>query len=159
MGFEVNFGEGLQNRPRSARQVASSFQVSRQCLGLVHRPGLEGSDELCLTHQAVLKSEQPEEQIAIGGHGSLPELSLAGRRACSIVARPASSGIGPFYRHRLFGRYRQQSRCDERLVGVVFILVGKLFARENLVLLRQELIQRRTLRESDCPLASLGERN
>ena len=44
------------------------------------------------------------------------------------------------------------------LIGVVFVFVGELFARENLVLLRQELIQRRTLRESDCPLASVGER-
>jgi hypothetical protein len=44
------------------------------------------------------------------------------------------------------------------LIGVVFVFVRELFARENLVLSRQELIQRRTLRESDCPLASVGER-
>ena len=35
------------------------------------------------------------------------------------------------------------------LIGVVFVFVGELFARENLVLSGQELIERRTLREPD----------
>src|SRR5260221_5843297 len=45
-----------------------------------------------------------------------------------------------------------------RLIGVVFVFVGELFARENLVLLRQESFQRRTLRKSNGPLAGMGER-
>ena len=45
-----------------------------------------------------------------------------------------------------------------RLIGVVFVFVGELFARENLVLLRQESFQRRTLRKPNGPLASVGER-
>jgi hypothetical protein len=44
------------------------------------------------------------------------------------------------------------------LIGVIFVFVGELFARENFIFFRQELIQRRTLRETDCPLASVGER-
>ena len=44
------------------------------------------------------------------------------------------------------------------LIGVVFIYIGELFARENVVFLRQELIQRRTLCQPECPLASVGQR-
>ena len=45
-----------------------------------------------------------------------------------------------------------------RSVWVIPVLVGKLFAREDLIYLRQELIERRALVQSGCPLASVGER-
>jgi hypothetical protein len=45
-----------------------------------------------------------------------------------------------------------------RSVWVIPVLVGKLFARENLIFLRQELIERRALGQAGCPLASVGER-
>ncbi len=62
-----------------ARQVASSFQVVGQALRLVQRPGLEGGHELALVDDAVLQSEQSEEEMAVGGggHGEAPVHGVA----------------------------------------------------------------------------------
>ena len=76
VGFQVNLGQRLQQRPLGGGQVASGLQMVGQALGLVERPGLEGGDELALVDDAVLKCEQSEEQMAVGGggHGESPGL-------------------------------------------------------------------------------------
>ena len=76
-----------------AGQVAAGFQVVGQAPGLVAGPGLEGGDELALVDQAVLKREQSEEEMAVGGgsHGVAP-----------IVVGRAGAGPG------LRGRPRDQ---------------------------------------------------
>ena len=74
VGFQVNLGQRLQQRPLGAGQVAAGFQVVGQAPGLVERPGLEGGHELALVDEPVLKREQSEEEMAVGGggHGKAP---------------------------------------------------------------------------------------
>src|SRR5262245_24474903 len=69
------------------------------------------------------------------------------RRTCRAVK---SAGRHP--------RMISRTPIASPLLGVIFVLVRELLPRENLVLLRQELIQRRTLGESQRPLAGVGER-
>ena len=70
-------------------EVAAGDEVVGQAPGLVAGPGLEGGDELALVDQAVLKREQSEEEMAVGGggHGVAP----------IVVGR---SGAGPGLRGR-----------------------------------------------------------
>ena len=74
VGFQVNLGQRFQQRPPGAGQVAAGFQVVGQAPGLVERPGLEGGHELALVDDPVLKREQSEEEMAVGGggHGEAP---------------------------------------------------------------------------------------
>ena len=53
---------------------------------LSQRPGLEGGDELALVDQAVLKREQSEEQVAVGGEAAMGRVS---REPGTVVARSA----------------------------------------------------------------------
>ena len=64
--FEAGAGVGVE--------VAAGDEVVGQAPGLVAGPGLEGGDELALVDQAVLKREQSEEEMAVGGggHGMAP---------------------------------------------------------------------------------------
>ena len=63
----MNLGERFQQRPLSAAQVASGFQVVGQAPGLIQGPFLETSQELALVDDPVLQREQPEEEVAVGG--------------------------------------------------------------------------------------------
>ena len=74
VGFQVNRGQRLQQRPLGGGQVAAGFQVVGQAPGLVERPGLEGGHELALVDEPVLEREQSEEEMAVGGggHGEAP---------------------------------------------------------------------------------------
>ena len=74
VGFEVDLGQRLQQRPLGGGQVAAGFQVVGQAPGLVERPGLEGGHELALVDDPVLEGEQSEEEMAVGGggHGKAP---------------------------------------------------------------------------------------
>ena len=67
-------GQRLQQRPLGRRQVAPGFQVVGQAPGLVERPGLERGHELALVDDPVLKREQSEQEMAVGGggHGEAP---------------------------------------------------------------------------------------
>ena len=61
-----------------------------QALGLVAGPGLEGGDELALVDQAVLKREQSEEEMAVGGgsHGVAPIVVGRSGKGPSLRGRP-----------------------------------------------------------------------
>ena len=74
-GFQVDVGQRLQQRPLGRRiEVAAGFQVVGQAPGLVERPGLEGGHELALVDEAVLKGEQSEQEMTVGGaHGETPD--------------------------------------------------------------------------------------
>lgn len=50
-------------------EVAAIEQVIGEGAILVERPGLERGDELGLVKEAVLESEEAEEEVLIGGHG------------------------------------------------------------------------------------------
>ena len=50
-------------------QVTPGDELVGQALGLVARPGLEREDKLALVDQAVLKGEQSEKEMAVGGGG------------------------------------------------------------------------------------------
>ena len=73
-----------------AGQVAAGVQVVGQAPGLVAGPGLEGGDELALVDQAVLKREQSEEEMAVGGgsHGVAPIVVGRSGEAPASVAGP-----------------------------------------------------------------------
>jgi hypothetical protein len=89
MGFDVDRRECLESRALGARQIAAGLQMVGQALRLVAGPGLEGGKKGALVDQAVLKSEESEEEMAVGGgsHGMAP--SSGGR-----------SGAGPSLRGR-----------------------------------------------------------
>jgi hypothetical protein len=96
--FEVNVRQRLEQRPPGAGQVAAGFQVVGQTLGLVERPRLEGGQKLALVDQPVLKREQSEEEMAVGGgsHGMAPKRrrsSGCGRRPPGLAQ--GSRRIGP----------------------------------------------------------------
>ena len=74
MGFQVDVGQGLQQRPLGPDQVPAGFQVVGEAPGLVERPCLECGHELALVDEAVLKGEQPEQEMTVGGaHGETPD--------------------------------------------------------------------------------------
>jgi len=69
--------QSVEHRSPGAGQVAAGFQVVRQAVRLVERPGLEGSHELALVDDARLEREQSEEKVAVGGgHGEAPGHSV-----------------------------------------------------------------------------------
>ena len=64
-------GQRLERRRAGVGvEVAAGDEVVGQAPGLVEGPGLEGGDELALVDQAVLKREQSEEEMAVGGGSS-----------------------------------------------------------------------------------------
>jgi hypothetical protein len=64
--------------------MAQGDEMIGQGPGFVARPGVEGGHELRLLDQAVLKSEQPEQQMAVGGGHASVLRSVGG----VLVARP-----------------------------------------------------------------------
>ena len=78
-------------------EVTSGDELVGQAPGLVAGPGLEGGDELALVDQAVLKREQSEEEMAVGGggHGMAPIVVGRAGAGPGLGAGPASSPIGP----------------------------------------------------------------
>src|SRR5262249_20574308 len=111
-------------------QVTEADEMGGQVAGLVQGPGLEGSHELGLVDQAVLKREQSEEQMAVGGDGGHgrarggeaapdPAGPRAGARARGGVALVALSHKAPW---RLYppGRFRspRAGRAFPRRTGV-----------------------------------------
>ena len=77
----MGVGERLERRPPGTGQVTAGFQVIGQALRLVERPGLEGGQELALVDKPILKREQSEEKMAVGGagHGVAPGADVAPR--------------------------------------------------------------------------------
>jgi hypothetical protein len=61
-------------------EVAAGGEVAGQRPGAVARPGAEGGDELVLVNQAVLKREQAEEHVVLGGDGGHGASLPGGRR-------------------------------------------------------------------------------
>ena len=94
--FQVDVDQRLQQRRLGVGQVAPGFEVVGQALGLVERPGLEGGDELALVDEAVLKREQSEQEMAVGGggHGMAP--IVVGRRDAQLL----TGSHGPRFRGR-----------------------------------------------------------
>ncbi len=79
--FQMGIGEHLERRTPGTGQVAAGFQMIGEALRLVERPGLEGGQELALVDETILKSEQSEEKMAVGGggHGEVPGVDVAAR--------------------------------------------------------------------------------
>ena len=91
MRFQVDLGQRLQQRPLGTGQVAASFQVVGQALGLVERPGLEGGDKLALVDQAVLQGEQSEKEMAFsGGHDMAPIVGGRSGEGSGLGSRPGN---------------------------------------------------------------------
>ena len=71
--LQVDVGQGLQQGPLGRSQVPAGFQVVGEAPGLVERPRLERGHELALVDEAVLKGEQAEQEMTVGGvHGETP---------------------------------------------------------------------------------------
>ena len=86
---------------RAGVEVTPGDELVRQAPGLVQGPGLKREYELALVDQAILKREQSEEEMAVGGgsHGVVP-----------IVVGRAGAGAGLRGRPRdqvASGRYRR----------------------------------------------------
>ena len=77
-------------RPLGAGQLAAGFQVVGQAFRLVAGPGLKGKHELALVDQAVLKRQQSEEEMAVGGGGHDKAPIVVGRSGAG-----PSLGAGP----------------------------------------------------------------
>jgi hypothetical protein len=98
--LEIASHQGRDGESIVGIEVAAAEEVVGQGAGLVERRGLEGGHELDLVNQAVLQSEQAEEQVTFGvdgGHGAgLPEGRhgrwTSGPRHRGPAARCAGSG-------------------------------------------------------------------
>jgi hypothetical protein len=77
--LEAGAGVGVEAAPYD--------ELVGQAPGLVQGPGLEGGDKLYLVDQAVLKGEQSEQEMAVGGstHGVAP--IVVGRAGTGPVLR------------------------------------------------------------------------
>ena len=114
---------GPRHRPLGGVEVAAGDEVVGQGPGLVAGPGLEGGDELGLLDQAVLQGEQPEQEVAVGGHGAtsrrgsgtarrLPPWQTPGRRPERRIDRNARGDP------HASARYRRGTRPVPRPAGV-----------------------------------------
>ena len=66
VGFQVNRSQRLEQRPLRRGQVSERLEVVTQAAGPVERPGAERVHELILLDQAILESEQTEEEVMAG---------------------------------------------------------------------------------------------
>ena len=69
MPLDVPVHQSLDGRTIKSVEVAAGFLVLGQALRLVAGPGLERGDELAVVDQPVLKREQSEQEMAVGGGG------------------------------------------------------------------------------------------
>ncbi len=114
-------GEPRTGPPRAPAWRSSrsprTFEVFRQALGFVERPGLEGVHQLTLIDDAVLKREQSEEQMAVGGSGHgespghggvpvIPNTATGPSREGSVATRVFSSHARTLHAYPLTVRRR-----------------------------------------------------
>ena len=91
--FQVPGHQRLDDSPVVGVEIAHGDEVLGQRPALFERPGLEGPDEPGLVNQAILQSEQTEEEIAIGiggGHNTVSPTSYdaRGRRDSDVGVPP-----------------------------------------------------------------------
>jgi hypothetical protein len=90
--FDMDRCQYLNGRPPGAGEVAAGFQMVGKALGLVAGPGLEGGDERALVDQPILKCDQSEEEMAVGGggHGVAPIVVGRLREGPCLWGRPGN---------------------------------------------------------------------
>ena len=95
-----NVGERFEAGALVGVEVAAGYEVVGQAPGLVAGPGLEGEHELALVDQAVLKREQSEEEMAVGGggHGMAPNSGGRSGAGPSLGAGPGIESRRSDYR-------------------------------------------------------------
>ena len=132
--LEVQGDQRLEAGAGVGVQVTPGDEVVGQAPGLVARPGLEGGDELALVDQPVLKREQSEEEMAVGGggHGMAPIVVGRSGEGPSLGGRPgnrvASAGLSQVRHAFASAPSRGMHRVD---VNVAAVAGGTIIKREH----------------------------
>ena len=93
--YDVACHEGVDGESIVGIEITPGDDLVGQAPSFVARPCLNGEHERALVNQAVLKREQSEEEMAVGGEGGHGRVS---RKPGTVVARsvPGAGGLPPW---------------------------------------------------------------